>query len=190
MVQPTMGVFIHPTAEVSEDAVLGDGVMVWHQAQVREHARVGRNSSLGKGAYVDKNVVLGENCKLQNGATLYDGVTCGRDVFIGPHAVFTNDLYPRAVSPDWKIVPTKVEDGVSVGANATIVCGVTLGRNCMVAAGAVVAKDVPPHALVMGVPARLVGYVCEDGHRLNEDFTCTNCGKLVQIKAVKARKGR
>ena len=185
-----MGVFVHPTAEVSERAQVGDGTSVWHQAQVRENARLGRNCRLGKGAYVDKNVVLGDNCKLQNGATLYDGVTCGNDVFVGPHAVFTNDLYPRAVSPDWKVVPTAVEDGASIGANATVVCGVRLGKHCMIAAGAVVTKDVPPYALVQGVPARVVGYVCDCGRRLDERFYCTHCKKTIPIRATKAPKAR
>jgi acetyltransferase-like isoleucine patch superfamily enzyme len=177
-----MGVFVHPSAEVSGKARVGDGTMVWHQAQVRENARIGRNCRLGKGAYVDRNVVLGDDCKLQNNATLYDGVTCGNGVFIGPHAVFTNDLYPRAVSPDWKVVPTRVEDGVSVGANATIVCGVRLGRFAMIAAGAVVTRDVPAHALVVGVPGRVVGYVCEKGHRLDARGRCAPCKRTFAVR--------
>ena len=112
-------------------------------------------------------------------------------VFIGPHAVFTNDLYPRAVSPDWKVVPTVVEDGVSVGANATIVCGVRLGRYAMIAAGAVVTRDVPPYALVVGVPGRVVGYVCDKGHRLDAKHRCRTCGKTVAVRPPRrtAREG-
>jgi len=183
-----VAVTIHPTAEVSGRATVGDGTQIWHQAQVRENARIGRNCRLGKGAYVDKNVVLGDDCKLQNQATLYDGVTCGNGVFIGPHAVFTNDRFPRAVSKDWKIVPTVVEDGVSVGANATVICGVRLGRYAMIAAGSVVTKDVPAHALVVGVPGRVVGYVCECGRKLDARFYCAHDKKTIPIKATKARK--
>ena len=113
----------------------------------------------------------------QNFATLYRGVTVGNRVFIGPHVCFTNDSYPRAVSPDWKVVPTKVEDGASIGANATILCGLTIGKNAMVAAGAVVTKDVPPHALVAGVPAKIIGWVCECGRPLDGKFRCAHDGK-------------
>ncbi len=173
-------VFIHETAEVSPEAAVGDGSFVWHQAQVREGARIGRNCRIGKGVYVDKGVVVGENCKLQNYSVIYDGVTLEDRVFVGPHVVFTNDLYPRAASTDWKIVPTIVREGASIGANATVVCGITIGRYAMVAAGAVVTNDVPDQALVMGVPARLVGFVCECGHRLR-DGRCTKCGRVYTI---------
>src|SRR3990170_4270557 len=124
---------IHPSADVSPEASVGDGTTVWHWVQIREGARIGRGCSIGKDAYIDKEVVVGDECKIQNFATVYRGVTLGNRVFIGPHACFTNDAYPRAVSPDWKVVPTKVEDGASIGANATLLCGITIGRNAMVA---------------------------------------------------------
>ncbi len=111
------------------------------------------------------------------GIALYRGLTVGDRVFIGPHACFTNDLYPRAISPDWKVVPTRVDDGASVGANATILCGITIGQNAMVAAGAVVTKDVPPHALVAGVPAKLIGWVCECGRPLDARMRCGHDGR-------------
>ena len=116
--------------------------------------------------YIDTNVVIGDDCKFQNFATVYDGVTIGNGVFVGPHAVFTNDMYPRAVTEQWAITPTDVEDHASIGANATIVCGVRIGHHAMVAAGAVVTKDVLPHALVAGVPAKRIGWVCECGRPL------------------------
>ena len=168
---------IHPTAEVSPEARIGDGTSIWHWVQVREGARIGRDCVIGKDVYVDTDVVLGDRCKVQNFATLYKGLTIGDRVFIGPHACFTNDMYPRAVSPDWQVVPTKVEDGASIGANSTILCGLTIGRNAMVAAGAVVTKDVPPHALVAGVPAKLVGWVCECGRPLDLRMRCAYDGK-------------
>lgn len=177
-----MGVHIHDSAEVSEEASIGDGTYIWHQAQVREGARVGRDCTLGKDVYVDKNVVVGDNCKLQNGATLYDGVTLEDKVFVGPHVVFTNDLRPRAQPDDWEIVPTLVRKGASIGANATVLCGVTVGPYAMVGAGAVVTKDVPSHGLVLGNPARLEGYVCDRGHRLDEDMHCPTCSQTVAVE--------
>ena len=183
-----MATRIHPTADVSSEASVGEGTSIWHWAQVREGASVGRNCNIGKDVYIDATVVVGNDCKIQNFATLYRGVTIGDRVFIGPHVCFTNDAYPRAVSPDWKIVRTEVEDGASIGANATILCGITIGRNAMVAAGAVVTKDVAPHALVAGVPAKIVGWVCVCGRRLKRDMRCAHDGKsFPELKAKKSR---
>ena len=179
---------IHPTAEVSPQAVVGEGTSIWHWAQVREGARVGARCNVGKDVYIDTDVIVGDDCKIQNFATLYRGLTVGNRVFIGPHACFTNDLYPRAVSPDWQVVPTRVEDGASLGANATILCGVTIGRNAMVAAGAVVTKDVPAHALVAGVPAKVVGWVCECGRPLDRTMRCAHDGRTFpELKPRKAK---
>ncbi len=186
-----MGAKIHPTAEVSPQAVVGESTSIWHWSQVRERARVGARCSIGKDVYIDTDVVVGDDCKIQNFATLYHGLTVGNRVFIGPHACFTNDLYPRAVSPDWQVVPTRVEDGASIGANATILCGVTIGRNAMVAAGAVVTKDVPAHALVAGVPAKVVGWVCECGRPLDRAFRCSHDGhSYPELRPRKAKPAR
>ena len=159
-------VFIHPTATVHSDADIGTGTKIWDLAKVREGTRIGNNCIVGQGVYVDTGVIIGNACKIQNGVNIYNGVTIGDRVFVGPSATFTNDLYPRAHSVDWKIVPTVVEDGASIGANATIICGIRLGANCMVAAGAVVTRDVPAHGLVMGNPGRLAGYVVVDGRKI------------------------
>jgi len=183
-----MPVFVHRTAEVSKDAFIDDETKIWNESQVREGACIGKRCRLGKSVYIDKNVSIGDDCKIQNFATLYDGVTIGTGVFIGPHVCFTNDLHPRARSTDWKIVPTMVMDGASIGANSTILCGVTVGRNAMVAAGAVVTDDVPEHALVVGNPARVVGYVCECGGTLDSRFRCLICGKTTHIKAAKRKR--
>ncbi len=157
--------YIDPTAEVDAAATVGDDAQVWNWTKVREGASIGARCRVGQGVYVDHDVTIGADSKVQNGVSVYHGVTIGRSVFVGPHATFTNDRVPRAGDEGWTVCATVVEDHASIGANATIVCGVRLGRACMVAAGAVVTRDVPPHALVMGTPARVVDYVDLDGSR-------------------------
>jgi acetyltransferase-like isoleucine patch superfamily enzyme len=165
---------IHPTAEVSLEARIGEGTHIWHQAQVREGVVIGDNCIVGKGVYVDFDVNVGNNVKIQNGAMLYHGLTVEDGVFIGPQACMTNDEYPRAITPegqlkgndDWTVGPIVIRYGASIGACSVILPNVTVGRFALVAAGAVVTRSVPDHGLVVGVPARLVGYACRCGHRL------------------------
>jgi acetyltransferase-like isoleucine patch superfamily enzyme len=160
-------VFVHSTAEVDGRASVGDGSAIWNWTKVREGARIGTGCRIGQGVYIDHDVVIGTGCKIQNGVSVYAGVTLGDYVFVGPGAMFTNDRVPRAAAGDtWAIVPTVVDDLASIGANATVVCGVRLGRACMVGAGAVVTRDVDPHAVVVGNPAQVVGYVDDDGNRV------------------------
>lgn len=158
--------YIDPTAIVHASAQLGDGVMIWNWAKIRERAKIGAGTNLGQSVYIDFETEIGARCKIQNGVSVYHGVIIGDDVFVGPNATFTNDRVPRAHSQDWKVSRTLVEAGASIGANATIVCGVTLGRHCMVAAGAVVTHDVPAFALVAGTPARVIDYVTISGRRV------------------------
>lgn len=178
---------IHPTAEVSDLADIGEGTNIWHQAQIRERVKIGKGCNIGKGVYVDFDVVIGEGCRVQNFVCIYHGVTIGNSVFLGPHCVFTNDLFPRASNPNFKVVKTIVEDGASVCTNATIICGKRIGSYSMIGAGSVVTKDVPPHALVYGNPARIEGYVCIKGHRMKrttrEDYLCDECGERFSPKA-------
>jgi acetyltransferase-like isoleucine patch superfamily enzyme len=162
------GVFIHPTANVDDGAEIGEGCKIWINVQVREGSRIGHNCILSKDVYIDHAVTIGDNCKVQNSVSIYDGVTIEDEVFVGPNACFTNDQVPRAQNPEWKIVPTRVRRGASIGANATIVCGTDIGEYAMVAAGSVVTRDVPPYALVMGNPARVVGRVDEAGNRVEQ----------------------
>jgi len=198
------GVRIHPTADVSPKAQIGEGTSIWHHAQVREGARIGRNCILGKGVYVDAGVVIGDNVKVQNYVSIYHGVIIEDGVFCGPHCVFTNDKRPRAVNPDgslkaaddWEVVETRVKRGASIGANAVIVCGVTVGEWAMVGAGSVVSRDVPDYGLVWGNPARLRGFVCACGHRLEMGqeagkrvrLRCPVCGAQVEIDRIEWEK--
>jgi len=171
--------FVHPTAIVDAGAVLEPGVKIWHFAHVCAGARMGAGSVLGQGSYVGPGVQIGKGCKIQNGVSVYEGVTLAEDVFVGPHAAFTNVRNPRAhVSRRGEFAPTHVARRVTIGCNATIVCGVKLGEAAFIAAGAVVTRDVAPRALVMGTPARAVGHACDCGERLpTPGLTCKRCGQ-------------
>lgn len=159
-------VIIHPTATVDTRAEIGAGSRIWINVQIRENAKIGSGCILSKDVYIDHAVTIGNGCKIQNSVSVYNGVTIGDEVFVGPNACFTNDKVPRANNPDWSVTPTFVKNGASIGANATIVCGITIGEYAMVAAGSVVTKDVEPYSLVMGNPARHVGYVDKAGNRV------------------------
>ena len=183
------GTGIHDTAEVSPGAHIGRGTRIWHQAQVREQAVIGDRCTLGKAVYVDERVTVGDDVKIQNGAQLFQGVTVEEGAFIGPGAILTNDRYPRSVTPsgtlkaasDWTVGRIVVERGASIGAGAVILPDVTIGRWALVGAGAVVTRDVPPHGLVVGNPARLVGRVCRCGRTLNAEpdgvARCRGCSE-------------
>ena len=194
---------IHPTAEVSPDARIGRGTRIWHEAQVREGAVVGADCSVGKGVYIGPGVVVGERVKIQNRASLYSGLTVEDGAFIGPHVVFANDRYPRAITPegrlitdaDWTPEPTLVRHGASIGAGAVIMCGVTIGRWALVGAAALVTRDVPDHGLAVGVPAGLVGYVCACARRLVSEsasgrWRCPACGQAFELAPLPARPQR
>lgn len=165
MTQP----MIAKTAQIEKDTLIGDGVKIWDYAHVRKGATIGKNTIISRNVQVDTGVHIGSGCKIQNGVTVYDGVTIEDDVFVGPFAVFTNDLNPRAFNANWKITPTVIHKGASIGANATIVCGNDVGEYALVAAGAVVTRPVEPYELVGGVPAKHLGWVNRDGIVISKD---------------------
>jgi acetyltransferase-like isoleucine patch superfamily enzyme len=189
---------IHPTAEVSPRAQIGAGTRIWHQAQVREEAQLGRNCIVGKGAYIDTGVVVGDNVKIQNGAYLYHGVTIEDGVFIGPRVCFTNDTFPRSITldgtlktdADWEVGRTLVRYGASLGAGAIVLPDLIVGKFALVGSGAVVTRSVPDHGLVVGNPARLIGFVCRCGRRLCERerhadhllMDCAACGSHYDLE--------
>lgn len=181
----------HPTAHVENNSKIGDSTRIWHFSHIRENSEIGKNCNLGKGVYIDTNVKIGNNVKIQNNVSVYMGVEVEDDVFLGPHVAFTNDLYPRAFNNNWKIVRTKVKKGASIGANSTVVCGITVGNYAMIGSGSVVTKDVPDYALVYGNPARLHGFVCTCGKKLENivekteklvKYRCSNCNAIIEIK--------
>ena len=162
--------FAHPSAEIDKESEIGQGTKIWHQAQIMPGVKIGEECNLGKSVYIDSGVKIGSRVKIQNGVSVYKGVTIESDCFLGPHMVFTNDLFPRSFNQDFEIVPTLVKEGASIGANATIICGVTLNEFCMVGSGSVVTKDVPPFTLVVGNPARPISMVCRCGKKSNEEL--------------------
>lgn len=168
-------VYIDSSANVSDKAIIGKGTKIWINSQVRENVKIGSDCIISKDTYIDYEVNIGNRVKIQNGVSVYHGVTIEDDVFVGPNATFTNDFYPRSFNTNWKISKTIVRKGASIGANATIVCGIELGEYCMVGAGSVVTKAVSPYALVVGNPAKQVGFVCKCGHKL-QDKKCPACG--------------
>lgn len=176
--------FVHESSYVDDGATIGEGTKIWHFCHIQKGAKIGENCSLGQNVNVSSNVTIGNGVKIQNNVSVYEGVELGDYVFCGPSMVFTNDLTPRAKYPkgsaNYKKTP--VGDGASIGANATIVCGHKIGKWAMVGAGAVVTSNVLDHALMLGVPARQKGWVCECGEILpveNKDgiFTCPKCGR-------------
>ncbi len=163
-----MKYFSHPSAVIDEDCKIGPETHIWHFCHLMTDCQIGANCVLGQNVFVASGVVIGDNCKIQNNVSLYKGVTCEDAVFIGPSAVFTNVINPRArLERKDEFKPTLVRQGASIGANATILCGIEIGKYAFIGAGTVVTRDVPDYALVIGNPGRIKGWMSEYGHRLN-----------------------
>lgn len=188
-----MDYFVHPTAVVDEGCEIGTGTKIWHFSHIMPGCKLGENCNIGQNVVISPEVVLGRNVKVQNNVSLYTGVTCADDVFLGPSCVFTNVTNPRsAVNRRGQYAKTHVGRGASIGANATVVCGHDIGEFAFIGAGAVVTKDVPAYALLVGNPARQLGWMSEYGHRLNFDENgiaiCPENKEKYQLKNAKVTK--
>lgn len=185
-----MEYFAHETAVIDAGSQIGKGTKIWHFSHVMTDSVIGEDCNIGQNVVISPKVILGRNVKVQNNVSIYSGVQCEEDVFVGPSAVFTNILNPRsAVSRRDQYIETLVKKGATIGANATIICGNTLGEYCLIGAGSVITKDVEPHALVIGNPARQIGWVSRYGHKLNfnenGEATCPESGLKYLLKEGK-----
>jgi predicted dehydrogenase/acetyltransferase-like isoleucine patch superfamily enzyme len=173
-----LGAFVHPSAIVDDNVIIGQGTKIWHFSHVLSNSKIGEGCNIGQNVAIGPDVIIGKGCKIQNNVSVFKGITLEDGVFCGPSMVFTNIFNPRAeISKMDQVRPTLVKKGATVGANATIVCGTTLGRYCFVGAGAVVNKNVPDFALVVGNPGKQIGWACECGERLSDDLECLSCRK-------------
>ena len=182
-------VYVDPTAVIDKEVKLGKGTKIWHFVHIMKDAIIGKDCVIADYVYVGKGVKIGNNVKIENRATIFEGVTIDDNAFVGPHVVFTNDLYPRSIKPNWKIFPTFVKKGCSLGAGSVIVCGVTIGEYAMIGAGSVVTKDVPPFSLNYGNPSRVRGFICSCGKKFkkvkktekNVLMECSDCKQICEI---------
>ena len=185
--------YSHETAIIDSGALIGEGTKIWHFSHIMENCTIGKSCNLGQNVVVSPKVVLGNNVKVQNNVSIYSGVICEDDVFLGPSMVFTNIINPRsAVVRRDEYIETLVKKGASIGANATIICGNTIGSYSLIGAGSVITKDVPDYALIIGNPAKQIGWVSQYGHRLefNEDLKaiCPESGELYELKNDKVKR--
>ena len=181
--------FIHNTAIIDDKVSIGQNVFIWHFSHVMSGSSIGENSILGQNVMIGNNVRIGKGCKIQNNVSVYEGVELKDDVFCGPSCVFTNVVNPRSfINRKREYKTTTVEKGVSIGANATILCGVKLGKFSLIGAGAVITKDVKDFSIVVGNPARKIGWVSTRGHKLNNDLKCPETGEEFFFDGEKLRK--
>lgn len=174
--------FVHESSYVDDGAVVGDGTRIWHFSHILRNARIGHDCNIGQNVMIGAEVVVGDRCKIQNNVSVYENVTLEDGVFCGPSCVFTNVINPRAeIERKDELRPTRVGQGASIGANATIVCGNDIGDFAFIAAGAVVTAEVPAHALIVGVPGRRTGWVSRAGHVLDDSLICPESGERYRL---------
>jgi len=176
-------IFVHESSYIDDDVKIGDNTNIWHFCHIQSGAYIGERCNIGQNVYISKNVKIGNGVKIQNNVSIYEGVEIDDDVFLGPSCVFTNVINPRSKYPkeskDYQ--KTIIKKGATIGANATIVCGHTIGLYALIGAGAVVTSDVKDYALMAGVPARRIGWVCECGNKLNKDNICDKCNRKYKM---------
>ena len=174
-----MDYMVHPSSYIDEDVTIGKGTKIWHFCHIQKGAIIGEKCSLGQNVNISNNVKIGNGVKIQNNVSVYEGVELEDYVFCGPSCVFTNDMTPRAKYPKGSAayLKTVVREGASIGANATIICGSTVGKWAFIGAGATVKGDVKDHAIMVGVPAKQIGWACECGGKLNDTLQCDNCSR-------------
>ena len=174
--------FVHPSSYIDEGVAIGENTKIWHFSHIQKGAKIGKNCSFGQNVNISNNVIIGNYVKVQNNVSIYEGVELEDYVFCGPSCVFTNDLTPRSRYPKGSAgyKKTLIKHDASIGANSTIVCGHTIGEFALIAAGAVVTKNVPSHALMAGIPAKQIGWVCNCGNVLDKDLFCS-CGRKFKI---------
>lgn len=174
-----MNYFVHKSSYVDDNVIIGEGTKIWHFSHIQSGANIGKNCSLGQNVNIANNVKIGDGVKIQNNVSIYEGVELEDFVFCGPSMVFTNDFTPRSKYPKGSshYVKTLIKYGATIGANATIVCGHTIGKWAMIGAGSVVATDVLDYALMVGIPAKQIGWVCECGARLDDSLKCHRCNR-------------
>ena len=183
MMEDTSDPIIHPTSIIDEGVKLGQEVRIWHFCHIREGAQIGSGSSLGQNVVVGPAVEIGSGCRIQNNVSIFSGVTLESNVFIGPSCVFTNVRNPRAdINRQSEFESTLIRQGATIGANATILCGIEIGAFAMIGAGSVVTRTVPPHALMVGNPARQIGWVGQSGETLDSDLVCPRTGEKYIIE--------
>ena len=188
-----MRYFVHETAIIDEDCIIGAGTKIWHFSHLMSDCKIGENCNIGQNVVISPEVRIGNNVKIQNNVSVYTGVVCEDDVFLGPSMVFTNVINPRsAINRKNEYLQTSVRKGATIGANATIVCGNNIGAYAFIGAGSVITKEVAPYALVVGNPGKQIGWISEYGHRLdfnkNQEATCPESGEKYRLKNNKVTK--
>mgnify|MGYP000710527861 CR=1 FL=1 len=174
--------FVHESAIIDDNVVIDSDTKIWHFSHIQSNSRIGQKCSIGQNVNIGNNVRIGNHVKIQNNVSVYEGVILEDDVFCGPSCVFTNVINPRSKIPrKTEIKPTLIRKGATIGANSTILCGITIGKHAFIGAGSVVTEDIPDHGLAYGNPATLQGWMCECGHKLDEDKKCEACGKQLSF---------